>query len=126
MLVERVEGLATEDQWQRAYTEINHFEEQLTDHGIVLVKFWMHVTKDEQLRRFRNRRRTPYKRWKLTEEDWRNRKNWLAYERAVNDMIARTSTTEAPWTMIEANDKGYARIKVLETLGDHLEAALDA
>lgn len=124
VLVERVEGFATEKEWLRAYAEINHFEDQLVRHGIALAKFWLHVTPEEQLRRFRDREKTPHKRWKLTDEDWRNRKKWPQYERAVNDMIARTSTRVAPWTIVEANDKGYARIKVLRTVHERMEGAL--
>ncbi len=124
VLVERVEGLASEREWMRAYAEINQFEDQLVRHGIVLVKYWLHITPDEQLRRFRERQRTPHKKWKLTEEDWRNREKWPAYERAVNDMIERTSTRVAPWTLVEANDKWFARIKVLRTATESLAHAL--
>ncbi len=121
LLVERVEGFATEAEWTRASAEINQFESQLAAHGIVLVKFWIHITEDEQLRRFRARQKASYKRWKLTDEDWRNRKQWSAYERAVNDMVERTSTRQAPWTLVEANDKYFARLKVLETVCQRLE-----
>jgi polyphosphate kinase 2 (PPK2 family) len=93
-------------------------------HGIALAKFWLHVTPDEQLRRFKDRQKTPHKRWKITDEDWRNRKKWPDYERAVNDMVARTSTRVAPWTLVEANDKGFARIKVLRTASERIEEAL--
>jgi len=124
VLVERVEGFALEQEWMRAYAEINQFESQLTAHGIVIAKYWMHITKQEQLRRFQARKTAAYKRWKLTDEDWRNRKQWSAYEQAVNDMIERTSTREAPWTLVEANDKYYARLKVLTTLCDRLEKRL--
>jgi AMP-polyphosphate phosphotransferase len=124
VLVERVEGLATEKEWMRAYAEINQFENQLASRGIVLVKYWLHVTAEEQLRRFTERQSTPYKRWKLTDEDWRNRERWDAYEQAVNDMIERTSTREAPWTLVEADDKNLARIKVLKTVCDRLGRAL--
>jgi len=124
LLVERVEGLATEREWMRAYAEINQFEDQLAADGIVLAKYWLHITKDEQLRRFREREATSFKRWKITDEDWRNRKKWPAYELAVNDMIERTSTRAAPWTLVEANDKAYARVKVLSTLNDRLEEGL--
>jgi polyphosphate:AMP phosphotransferase len=124
VLVERVEGFATDDEWRRGYGEITHFEEQLVAHGILLVKFWMHITKDEQLRRFRDRRRTEHKRWKITDEDWRNRVRWSDYTLAVNEMVARTSTRVAPWTLIEGNDKNYARIKVIKTLADRLERRL--
>jgi polyphosphate kinase 2 (PPK2 family) len=124
VLVERVEGFASEKEWMRAYAEINQFEDQLVDRGVVLVKYWLHVTKDEQLRRFKERGATPHKQWKLTPEDWRNRDRWQAYEDAVNDMIERTSTRDAPWTLVEANDKSYARLKVLETMCDRLERGL--
>ena len=124
MLVERVESLATESEWMRAYSEITQFEEQLVAHGILLVKFWLHISKDEQLRRFRERGRTTYKQWKITDEDWRNRANWADYTVAVNDMVARTSTRIAPWTLVEANDKNFARVKVLRTLTDRLAARL--
>jgi polyphosphate kinase 2 (PPK2 family) len=120
VLVERVEGFATEAEYMRAYGEINHFEEQLVTDGILLVKFWIHISKAEQLKRFRDRSRTSYKRWKITEEDWRNRKRWDDYTVAVNDMVARTSTKIAPWTLVEGNDKNFARIKVLKTLADRL------
>ena len=124
VLVERVEGFAREKEWMRAYAEINDFEEQLVEHGIVLVKYWLHITKDEQLARFNQRVEVPWKRWKLSDEDWRNREKWDQYELAVNDMIARTSTRLAPWTLVEANDKRYARIKVLKVLCERLEQAL--
>jgi AMP-polyphosphate phosphotransferase len=124
VLVERVENFATEDELSRAYSEINDFEAQLTEHGIVVVKYWVHITKDEQLRRFKEREQTPHKRWKLTEEDWRNRERWEDYELAVNDMVERTSTSVAPWVLVEGNNKYYARIKVLKTLCELLESAL--
>jgi polyphosphate:AMP phosphotransferase len=124
VLVERVEGFASEQAWVRAYAEINQFEAQLVAYGIVLVKYWIHITKAEQLRRFRARETAAYKRWKLTEEDWRNRKQWSAYEQAVNDMVERTSTRQAPWTLVEANDKYFARLKVLTTICNRLEAHL--
>jgi polyphosphate:AMP phosphotransferase len=124
VLVERVEGFASEPEWMRAYSEINQFESQLVAHGMVLVKYWVHITKDEQLKRFRAREGSAYKRWKLTDEDWRNRKQWGAYEQAVNDMVERTSTRQVPWTIVEANDKYAARLKVLATACDRLEAHL--
>jgi polyphosphate:AMP phosphotransferase len=124
VLVERVEGLASPAEWLRAYSEINDFEEQLVDHGIVLVKYWLNITPEEQLRRFKERGRLPFKQWKLTDEDWRNRKKRPEYARAVNEMIERTSTRQAPWTLVEANDKYFARIKVLETVCRRLEATL--
>jgi polyphosphate:AMP phosphotransferase len=121
VLVERVEGFASEHEWMRAYAEINEFESQLVAHGIVVIKFWMHITADEQLKRFREREKSSYKRWKLTDEDWRNRNQWAAYQQAVNDMVERTSTRQAPWTLVEANDKSFARLKVLTTVCDGLE-----
>ena len=124
VLVERVEGFAQPVEWRRAYAEINDFERQLVEHGTVLAKFWLHITKDEQLDRFQAREATPYKRWKLTEEDWRNREKWEQYELAVNDMVQQTSTYIAPWTLVEANCKRYSRIKVFETVCNSLEAAL--
>jgi len=126
VLVERVEALATPAEYMRAYGEIAHFEEQLVTHGILLVKFWLHISKDEQLRRFRDRSRTSYKRWKITDEDRRNRKRWGDYTLAVNDMVARTSTRIAPWSLIEGNDKNFARIKILSEIADRLEARLKA
>ena len=124
MLVERVEGFATHAEYMRAYGEINQFEEQLVAHGMLLVKFWIHVSKDEQLRRFRDRSRTSYKKWKISDEDWRNRGRWADYTMAVNEMVARTSTRIAPWTLIEGNDKNFARMKVLTVLADRLEDRL--
>lgn len=121
VLVERVEGFCSQADWMRAYSEINDFEEQLVDNGAVLCKFWLHITKDEQLRRFKEREKTSFKRFKITEEDWRNRKKWPAYEAAACDMIDRTSTDIAPWTIIEAQDKPFARIKLLKTIVDRLE-----
>lgn len=124
VLVERVESFCPESDWLRAYSEINDFEEQLVNHGIVLVKFWLQISQEEQLRRFKEREDISFKRFKITEEDWRNREKWDAYEHAVCDMITRTSTEIAPWTLVEANDKRYARIKILETLGDRIKKAL--
>ena len=120
VLVERVEGFASEAEYMRAYGEIVHFEEQLAMHGILLLKFWIHISPDEQLRRFRDRTRTSYKRWKITDEDWRNRKRWGDYTVAVNDMVARTSTEIAPWTLVEGDDKNFARVRVIETLVERL------
>lgn len=116
VLVERVEGFATEPEWRRAYQEINEFEEQLTSFGCVLVKFWLHISPDEQLKRFTERQNNPFKQYKLTEEDWRNRQKWNYYEVAVNQMIQRTSTPAAPWTLIAADNKYYARVKVIQTV----------
>jgi polyphosphate:AMP phosphotransferase len=115
VLVERVEGFAKPEEWERAYLEINDFEEQLAEHGAVVLKFWLHVTPEEQLRRFRERQRVGFKKHKLTGEDWRNRKKWAAYSEAVSDMVARTDTPSARWTLIAANDKKVARLSVLET-----------
>jgi polyphosphate kinase 2 (PPK2 family) len=126
VLVERVEGFASEAEWRRAYAEINDFEDQLVRHGIVLCKFWIHITADEQLARFKQREGIPYKRWKLTDEDWRNREKWPDYELAVNDMVERTSTKQAPWTLVEGNDKRFARLKVLETVAARLNAGITA
>jgi polyphosphate:AMP phosphotransferase len=124
VLVERVEGLAAESDWMRAYPEIVDFEDSLSRSRIVVLKFWLAISRDEQLARFRAREKTPFKRFKITADDWRNRKKWLAYERAVCDMVDRTSTDVAPWHLIEANDKKWARVRVLETIGDAIENAL--
>ncbi|MDJ0709877.1 MAG: polyphosphate:AMP phosphotransferase [Woeseiaceae bacterium] len=124
VLVERIEGFASDTEWKRAYAEINDFEDQLIEHGTILVKYWLHITPDEQLRRFEARQQTPFKQWKITPEDWRNRGKWYEYETAAHDMIKYTSTHVSPWEIIPANDKNYARVKVLETFGDYLEAAL--
>lgn len=121
VLVERIEGFARTEEWMRAYAEINDFEAQLVEHGIMLTKFWIHISKEEQLRRFKAREETPFKRHKITEEDYRNREKWDLYEHAVNDMVERTSTEYAPWILVEGNDKRYARIKVLRVLCDRLE-----
>jgi polyphosphate:AMP phosphotransferase len=123
VLVERVEGLASEDEWRRAFSEINVFEEQLVEHGIVLLKFWLHVDADEQLRRFQLRERTPFKKFKITAEDYRNRERRNDYEVAANEMIARTSTEYARWNLIAANHKRRARIEVLETVCNALSQA---
>jgi polyphosphate kinase 2 (PPK2 family) len=124
VLVERVEGFATRTEWMRAYSEINQFEEQIIGRGFVVVKYWIHISPEEQLRRFKEREKAAHKRWKITDEDWRNRKKWGDYELAVNDMVARTSTSHAPWTIVEGNDKYHARIKVLDVLCDRLEKRL--
>jgi len=124
VLVERVEGFATEKEWRRAFAEINDFERQLVDQDTVILKFWLHVTREEQAKRFKAREETPHKSWKLTEEDWRNREKWSEYALAVNEMVERTSTRVAPWILIEGNDKRYARIRVLEALCDALERKL--
>lgn len=124
VLVERVEGFARQDEWQRAYVEINEFERQLVDFGTIICKFWLHISPEEQLRRFEARQNVPYKAWKLTDEDWRNREKRPAYEQAVDEMLLRTSTPAAPWTVVEAEDKRFARVKVLQTLVHRLEAEL--
>jgi len=125
VLVERVEGYCSVYDWMRAYDEINQFEEQLTQGDAVVVKFWLQISKAEQLRRFKARERSPVKRFKITADDWRNRKKWNAYEQAVCDMVDRTSTEIAPWTLVEAEDKYFARIKILKTIADRLKRALD-
>ena len=124
VLVERVEGFAAEHDWMRAYDEIRAFEAELAEAGTIVVKFWLAIDKTEQLRRFKEREKVGYKRYKITEEDWRNRKKWDAYKQAVHDMVDRTGTAAARWTLVEANDKYFARVKVLETLADRLEAEL--
>ncbi|MBM4422893.1 MAG: hypothetical protein FJ030_05805 [Chloroflexi bacterium] len=125
VLVERVEGFCPEAAWQRAYAEINQFERQLTDFGAIVFKFWMHVSQEEQLRRFKEREGSGYKSWKLTDEDWRNRGKWEDYQQAVEDMLLKTSTNTAPWTIVEGNDKLHARIKVLKTVTDKLKRELE-
>jgi polyphosphate kinase 2 (PPK2 family) len=125
VMVERIEGFCTEAEWRRAYREINEFERQLVDHGTILAKFWIHISRDEQLSRFELRSETPYKAWKLTDEDWRNRKKWDDYEEAVNDMLLKTSTLTAPWTIVEGDCKWYARIKTLRTLVDVMTEELN-
>jgi len=125
VLVERVERFAREDEWLRAYQEINDFEEQLVEHGVVLLKYWLHISAEEQLRRFKEREQIEWKQHKITAEDWRNREKWDRYEAAVNDMVARTSTHHAPWSLIAGNDKRVARVEVVKTMCERLEAALD-
>jgi polyphosphate kinase 2 (PPK2 family) len=124
VLVERVECFCSADEWRRAYREINEFEAQQRWYGMVLCKFWLHISKEEQLRRFRDRERDPFRAYKLTPEDWRNRARWDEYLVAVEEMLARTSTRHAPWTIIEADDKYYARVKVVKTLADAIEKAM--
>ena len=126
VLVERIEGFASEAEWSRAYTEIADFEEQLCAHGIPLLKFWLHIDPEEQLRRFEARKETPYKKYKLTEEDYRNREKWPDYSRAVHDMVVRTSIGDAPWHVIAANDKRWARIEILRLVCERFEQRLDA
>jgi polyphosphate kinase 2 (PPK2 family) len=125
VLVERVEGFCSEAAWKRAYSEINQFERQLLDYGTIILKFWLQISQQEQLRRFKERERMNYKSWKITDEDWRNRGKWEDYERAVEDMLLKTSTHGAPWTIVEANDKYYARVKVLRTAVNKLQQELD-
>jgi polyphosphate:AMP phosphotransferase len=126
VLVERIEGFCSEADWLRAYAEINDFEHELAEAGAVVVKFWLQISKEEQLRRFTEREKTDYKRFKITPEDWRNREKWDDYHRAVCDMVDRTSTSTAPWTLIAAEDKNYARVEIVRTLCERLEAALAA
>ncbi|SET78184.1 polyphosphate:AMP phosphotransferase [Enterocloster clostridioformis] len=121
VMVERIEGFCSEAQWRRAYQEINEMESHMANAGAVVLKFWLHIDKDEQERRFRERQANPAKQWKITDEDWRNREKWDQYEEAVNEMLIRTSTTYAPWIVVEGNDKRYARVKVLQTVVDALE-----
>ncbi|MBD3393261.1 MAG: phosphate--AMP phosphotransferase [Chitinivibrionales bacterium] len=123
-LVERVEGFCSEEEWRRAYREINEMEAQLVGFGTVLVKFWLHIDQDTQLERFKARQRNPHKRWKITDEDWRNREKWDAYKLAIDEMLYRTSTPLAPWTVVEANCKWYARIKALKTVVQAIEKKL--
>jgi polyphosphate kinase 2 (PPK2 family) len=125
VMVERIEGFCSEDEWKRAYREINQFERQLVDFGIILFKFWIHVTAEEQLARFQARAGDKLKSWKLTDEDWRNREKWQQYKEAVNEMLLKTSTVTAPWTVVEGNSKDYARVKVLQTLVEKLSVELD-
>jgi polyphosphate kinase 2 (PPK2 family) len=124
VLVERVEGFCSEADWQRAYSEINDFEDQIVRSHCILLKFWLSISQEEQLRRFEGRQATPFKRFKITEEDWRNREKWPLYERAICDMLDRTSTEIAPWTMVESEDKNYGRIKILKTVVERLEEEL--
>ncbi len=124
VLVERIEGFCTETEWRRAYQEINEFEAQLAVFPTVIVKFWLHISPEEQLARFKKREETPYKRYKITEEDWRNREKWDDYKRAVIEMLTRTSTTYAPWTIVEGNCKWWARIKTLKTVCKAIESQL--
>ena len=124
VMVERIEGFCTKEEWQRAYKEINDMEKDLHDAGAIVIKFWMHIDKDEQERRFRERQENPEKQWKITDEDWRNREKWDQYEDSVNEMLLRTSTDYAPWVVVEGNDKYYARIKVLSTVVNAIEERL--
>ncbi|MEZ4860070.1 MAG: hypothetical protein R3C14_02125 [Caldilineaceae bacterium] len=124
VLVERVEGFCSTAEWQRAYEEIQEFEQQLVDFGAIVIKFWMHVSKEEQLHRFERRENIPTKSWKLTDEDWRNREKWDLYEQAVEEMLIKTTTAQAPWTVIAGNDKRFARVQVLKTVAERLSHEL--
>jgi polyphosphate kinase 2 (PPK2 family) len=124
VLVERLEGFANEGEWRRAYAEINHFEEQLVQRGILLLKFWMHISPEEQHRRFQEREKVPFKKYKVTPEDYRNRDRWSSYELAADEMVQRTSTEYARWHLVSANDKRWARIQVLKTVCRELDRAL--
>jgi len=126
VLVERIEGFCAREEWERAFAEINLFEEDLTSFGTIVLKFWLAISAKEQLRRFKERQVTPYKQHKITEEDWRNRAKWEAYEAAAVEMVDRTSSQNAPWVLVEAEDKNWARIKVMETVVHHLKKALDS
>jgi polyphosphate:AMP phosphotransferase len=125
LLVERVENLCTDREWKRAYREINEFEEILSNYGTIVLKFWIHIDPEEQLQRFKKREKIPHKRWKITEDDWKNREKWDLYEEAANEMLQKTSTTYAPWTIVEGNNKKYARVKVLRTVVEKLEQELE-
>jgi len=125
VLVERVEGFAKEDEWKRGFREINSFERQMRDFGTILAKFWIHISRDEQLRRFEERRAIGYKSWKLTDEDWRNREKWGAYEEAVEEMLVKTSTATAPWSLVAGEDKYTARVQVLSRLVEIMSEDLD-
>lgn len=124
VMVERIEGFCKESDWQRAYKEINDFEYNITNHNTLLIKFWLHIDKDEQLKRFTDRQNTPAKQYKITDEDWRNREKWDEYEKAVNEMLFRTSTKYAPWVVVESNNKKYARIKALKYVVEQMESFL--
>jgi polyphosphate kinase 2 (PPK2 family) len=124
VLVERVERLIEREAWERAYGEINEFEKMLVDDGVTVVKIFLHISKKEQLRRFHEREENPYKRWKITDDDWRNRKKWNKYETAIDEMFEETTTRHAPWTLIAGEHKWYARVSVCRAIADALEAAL--
>ena len=126
VMVERIEGFCTKKEWQRAFKEINDMEAQFVQSGAIVLKFWMQIDKEEQRKRFEERQKNPKKQWKITEEDWRNRDKWDAYEEAVNEMLIRTSTPEAPWVIVEGNCKYYARIKVLEAVIEAIEKRLES
>ena len=123
VLVERVEGFATDNEWSRAYNEINEFERVLNDDNSVIIKIYLHITKDEQLARFKRREADPYKHWKISDEDWRNRKKWDQHNAAAEEMFEKTSTEDSPWHVIAANYKWYARLRVVKIVVDRLEKA---
>ena len=125
VMVERIEGFCNEQQWRRAYNEINEFEQDLSRWGAVILKFWLQIDKDDQLKRFEERQNTPEKQWKITDEDWRNREKWDQYEPAVNEMLRLTSTTFAPWMIIESNSKEYARLKTIHLVIEAIENRLN-
>ncbi len=125
VMVERIEGFCNEAAWQRAFREIKQFERQLLDFGAVIIKFWVHISPEEQLARFEARKSTRYKAWKLTDEDWRNREKWDLYQEAVDDMLLKTSTINAPWTIVEGNSKHYARVKAIKTIVKTLQRELE-
>lgn len=124
VMVERVEGFCSQEEWKRAYREINEMEEQWIHFGATVIKFWLQIDKEEQMRRFEERQQIAYKQWKITNEDWRNREKWDVYKEAVDEMLFRTSTNHAPWTIVESNCKLYGRIKVLETVIREIENKL--
>ena len=124
VMVERIEGFCTQQEWKRAYKEMNDMEASWTNAGIIVRKFWLQIDKDEQERRFRERMENPQKQWKITDEDWRNREKWDLYEKAVDEMLVHTSTTYAPWIIVEGNNKYYARVKILKTVVDAIEERL--
>lgn len=125
VLVERVEGFARPEEWQRAYSEINQFEQQLVEHGSIVLKFWIHISKDEQVARFKSREQEPHKQHKITEDDWRNREKWHDYEVAVDQMVSHTSTRHSPWTLVSGNSKPYARVQILKTFCEAMNEALE-
>ena len=124
VMVEHIEGFCTDEEWGRAYDEINRFERGLAEWGAIILKFWLHIDKDEQLARFTDRQNTPEKQYKITDEDWRNRDKWDDYEKAVDEMLLRTNTAYAPWIVVESNDKRYARIRTLKAIIAAIEARL--
>lgn len=125
VLVERIEGFAKKNEWTRAYDEINNFEKSLTDGDYIIIKFWIHVSNEEQLKRFKDREKNPYKAWKLTDEDWRNREKWPEYVDAANEMFEKTDKKNAPWILVAGNDKKFARVQVLQETLSHIERALE-